>query len=357
MRVVDPASIGRATLRALADVRTRTHNGLRHLGEVPVADMASTPREVVWERDNVTMYRYEGGIRTRRTPIVLVMSLVTRSYVFDLRPGSSLVEDLLAADYDVFLLDWGVPRAADSGNSMSTYCDGYLPRAARAAAEIAGAEHVHLVGYCLGGVISLLAVAGNPDIAVRSVVVLATPIDFTQLHPLPVKLLTDGRIQPEHLFDDTGNVPASAMKDLFDLMQPNVKLQTASSMVRSLGHDDATAAHKALIGWSNEQIPFPGSAFTELVDLMFRQRALVTGAMPVGGRIVDLRTIRQPVLSVVGDRDNLVPPAATAPIDDALAGVPLDHLVLPAGHAGLFVGKQARKQCVPSIVKWLNERD
>ena len=30
---------------------------------------------------------------------------------------------------------------------------------------------------------------------------------------------------------------------------------------------------------------------------------------------------------------------------------------VPAGHAGLFVGRQARKRHVPSVVAWLAERD
>ena len=164
-------------------MRTRALNGLRHLGDVPVEDLASTPREAVWSRDQVVLYRYQGGSRTRRTPILLVMSLVTRPYVFDLRPGNSLVEDFLAAGHDVFLLDWGSPTAADAANTLATYCDEYLPRAAEAACAVSGAERVNILGYCLGGTLSLLAVAGNPALPVRNLVVLATPLDLAELRP------------------------------------------------------------------------------------------------------------------------------------------------------------------------------
>ena len=67
------------------------------------------------------------------------MSLVTRPYVFDLRPRNSLVEDLLAARYE-FLLDWGIPTPADSPNTLSTYCDEYIPRAVDAAVKVSDAE-------------------------------------------------------------------------------------------------------------------------------------------------------------------------------------------------------------------------
>jgi polyhydroxyalkanoate synthase subunit PhaC len=60
---------------------------------------------------------------------------------------------------------------------------------------------------------------------------------------------------------------------------------------------------------------------------------------------VDLHTISCPVLSVVGDRDKLVPPEGTAPLETALKGVDLQTLHLSAGHAGLFaVGSGPSRQ-------------
>jgi polyhydroxyalkanoate synthase len=63
------------------------------------------------------------------------------------------------------------------------------------------------------------------------------------------------------------------------------------------------------------------------------------------------------VLSVIGDRDSLVPAEAIAPLESVLRAGVLETLHLQAGHADLFVGRQARKQCVPSIVAWLTVRD
>jgi len=345
-----------AIKRGLGVLQTRALNGLRHLGDVPVEDLASTPREAVWSRDQVVLYRYQGGSRTKRTPILLVMSLVTRPYVFDLRPRNSLVEDFLAAGHDVFLVDWGSPTAADAANTLATYCDEYIPRAAEAACRIAGAERVNILGYCLGGTLSLLAVAGNPTLPVRNLVVLATPIDFAELKPLPA-LLGEGRMDPEHILDDTGNVPADFVKDTFAMIQPTAKMTTLASLWESTADDEFTAAHMALVGWSLDHIPFPGAAFGEIVRLLLRQRVLVEGRCPVGGRTVDLADIACPVLSVVGARDVLVPTAASSPLEALLSEDVLETMTVPAGHTGLFVGRLAHKKHVPSIIEWLAERD
>jgi polyhydroxyalkanoate synthase len=335
---------------------TRAVNALRHLSDAPVEDLASTPREAVWERDQAVLYRYQSQNRTRRTPILLVMSLVTRPHVFDLRPGNSLVEDLLAAGFDVFLLDWGVPRPVDAANTLATYCDEYLPLATEAVLSTSGAEQVNVLGYCMGGTLSLLSVAGNPQMRVRNLVVLAAPLDFAELRPLPM-LLGPGRLEPELVVDETGNVPAGFVKNVFAMIQPTAKLTTFASMVESTVSNESTAAHKALVGWSYDHIPFPGGVFTEVVHLLLRQRVLAFGRCPVGARTVELASISCPVLSVVGDNDNLIPGEATAPLERLLPDGAVETLHLPAGHAGLFVGRSARKRCVPSIIAWLSERD
>jgi polyhydroxyalkanoate synthase subunit PhaC len=353
---VDLDSLGRGAVATLGKLRTRALNTLRHLGDVPVEDLAITPRQAVWSRDQVVLYRYEGGSRSRRTPVLLVMSLVTRPYVFDLRPGNSLVEDLLKAGFDVFLLDWGSPTPADAPNTLSTYCDEYIPRAVDAVCAISDVEAVTVFGYCLGGTLALLSTAGNPEMLVRNLVVLATPLDFAELRPLPT-MLGAGRLEPQNVIDDSGNVPASFVRDLFTMTQPTAKMTTLASKWESTTSDESTAAHRALIGWSEDHIPFPGAAFREVVELLLRRRALVGGRLPLGNRTVDLSLITIPVLSVVGDRDTLVPAAATTPLESLLGDDVLETIHLPAGHAGLFVGRQARKQCVPSIVSWLTARD
>ena len=83
----------------------------------------------------------------------------------------------------------------------------------------------------------------------------------------------------------------------------------------------------------------------------------VSGEMTGIDREVALARIPCPVLNVLGERDTLVPPESSAPLLDALHGVELDTLTLPAGHAGLFVGREARKKCVPAIIAWLEQRD
>jgi polyhydroxyalkanoate synthase len=350
-----PDLLGRVG-RELQRVHVRTRNGLRHLGGVATGTLAATPRSEVWRRDNVVLYRYHSDQRAAWPPVLLVMSLVTKPYVFDLRPGSSLVEDLLAAGHDVFLLDWGTPGPVEAYNGIGTYTDDYLPRAVQAAVRTAQSADVTLFGYCLGGLLTLLSVAGNPSMPICNVVALATPVKLRDLSPMTT-LLAEGRLQVEDMVDETGNVPASVVRETMRVVKPTSPISTYANLWQSLGDDEALSAHNALIGWSNDHIPFPGKAFREIATGYIRGDAPLAGSAPVGGRTVQFSDVRCPVLSVVGSRDVLVPVEASEPLGDLLPHAAFDTLVLPAGHAGLFVGRRARTECVPSIIKWLAEQN
>jgi polyhydroxyalkanoate synthase len=73
------------------------------------AAVGATPRDVVWTHRKVTLYRYRSAARTHPVPLLLVFALINRPAIFDLRPGSSLVEFLLDEGFDVFLVDLGLP--------------------------------------------------------------------------------------------------------------------------------------------------------------------------------------------------------------------------------------------------------
>lgn len=340
--------------RELDGLTSKAVNGFHHLSGTPLGEVAASAKSRVWARDNVALYRYDHSLVTK-PPVLLVMSLATRPTIFDLAPGSSLVADLLAAGHDVFLLDWGVPTAVEATNTLETYCDDYLPRTIRAVAQISGAPDVTVIAYCLGGVLALLAAAGNEDLPLRDLVCIATPVDFSHLGPM-AKLLERGRLEAHEVLDATGNVPASTMLEGFRLTHPMNFLARYANLWQSLAHRRSLASYQAVIGWSSSHIPFPGAVLAQIVELFLRRRCLVAGVVPLAGREVRLGDISVPVLHVVGDKDNLVPDACTAPFETALAGADVTTLRQPAGHAGLLLGSAARTRFVPHIITWLAER-
>src|SRR5207247_970568 len=145
--------------------------GLRYAAGTDRPKVGLTPKDVVWKRDKAELWRYRSEAVQYAPPVVVVHSLVSRSYVLDLHPRNSAVRFWLEAGLDVMLLDWGVADAVEAENTLETYADHYLPEAVDAAREAAGTDDVTLLGYCFGGVLSLLSVARNPEMPVRNLAV------------------------------------------------------------------------------------------------------------------------------------------------------------------------------------------
>ena len=343
-----------ATSHRVLRTAERLSRGARRAAFDLAPPESPTPRLHVWSRDKARLYRYEtpdGVTRRDAPPLLFVMSLVTTPLVFDLQENNSVVRRFLDDGYDVFLLDWGVPDAVDSANTLQTYCDEYLPRAVQATLRESGAEEVVLFGYCLGAVLAMLSVAGHARMPVRAMILLATPLDMSALGPL-TSMLRDRRLTVDDLLDWTGNVPPSRIKESFHLVEPAGEITTYLSLWNSLGDPERLQAHDALVRWSGRHIPFPGAAFREMTEQFIHQEALVAGRVPIGRRIVDLADIRVPVLSVTGARDKLVPACSSAPLE--LPNAALERLELNAGHAGLIVGRKAHKEMIPAMLEWLD---
>jgi polyhydroxyalkanoate synthase len=331
----------------------RARNGIGHVTGVRRARVGLSPKETVWQRDKVQLWRYHNPRITKSPPVLLVMSLVTRSFVLDLRPGNSYVERLCAAGYDTFMLDWGIPDAAESHNTLETYVDEYLPLAVDAARKESGRREVTIVGYCLGGVLALLFTAAHPVGRVRNLVLMATPIDYDAMG-LIAGLVRTGRIDVDSIVDDTGNVPAEAIRRAFQLRRPTAEVVKVVGLWENLWNDEYVDAYQAMSQWLNEHIPFPGAAARELVSKLIRNNQLLKGSIVVGGRSVKLKAVKCPVLNVVAVRDDIVPIASASPALTLVGSADTEELRLEAGHVALVAGRTAAKVTIPRILDWID---
>jgi polyhydroxyalkanoate synthase len=330
----------------------RAKNGVRYV--TSQANVGTTPKDVVWKRDKAELWRYRSDVPIRYDPpLVLVHSLVSRSYIFDLRPGSSTVEYLVNQGIDVFLLDFGIPDELDAENTLETYVDEYLPRAIAAVQDETGADEVTLAGYCLGGVLATLYAAGYEDPPVRNLMLLATPFDFSEMGVL-VAAVREGRLDADELIDHTGNVPADALYRGFFMQAPTKQVALYATLLENLWNDEFVDGYQAMAQWSREQVPFPGAAFRQVVDDMVRRNVLMTGRMRLGGRLIDFEDAPGNVLTAFAENDKVVPLAATEPVS-ALVGDPnrRDELRLRGGHVTFSAGGHAFKHTLPALTKWI----
>ncbi|MFP5219202.1 MAG: alpha/beta fold hydrolase [Actinomycetes bacterium] len=344
--------------RVQRDVRQgvrRAQNGAKYVAGIDPPEVGRTPKDVVWRHDRAELWRYRSDTVTARTPVLVVMSLISRSYVLDLYPGASFVQSLRDDGFDVFLLDWGVPDERDACNGLSYYVDDVLPAAVDAVLDASGADQVNVIGYCYGGLLSLLLAAAHDDLPVASLVTMATPVEFRQMGLLG-RLLARGRLDPEDVVDDTGNVPASQVHRAFRILRPTGDLASYATLWEKLGDDRQLEAYRAMAQWTRDHVPFPGEAFRDTVRIL-RSHALVDDAVELDGRRLRLADVRWPLLNVVAQKDHIVPCGAALPVTDLVGSERAETLELPAGHVALVMGRLAATTTIPGIARWLRRHD
>jgi polyhydroxyalkanoate synthase len=331
----------------------RARNGVRYVRGSSKPKVGATAKQTVWQRDKAQLWRYKGGPIRYGPPLLIVHSLVSRSYILDLRPGNSAVEYLVNAGIDVFMLDWGVPDELDANNDFSTYVDDYLPRAVEAVRRETGCDEVTMAGYCLGGVLAMLYASGRADARVRNLILMATPANFDEMGAM-VAALREGRLDPDELIDETGNVPADVLYSGFFMIAPTTPIAQYATLLENLWNDEFVDGYQAMAQWSRDHVPFPGAAFREVVDKLVRANALITGEMRVGSRTIDFSKTAANVLIAMAQRDNVIPPAAAEPFT-RLVGAPdrRHELRLRGGHVTFGTGRDAFKHTLPGLAGWI----
>jgi polyhydroxyalkanoate synthase len=333
----------------------RARNGIRLVTGGDRPGVGQTPKDVVWQRGRTQLWHYRNDDVRHSPPLLIVFSMISRSYILDLTPGNSFVEQLLAAGFDVYLLDWGEPDERDAHNELEDYVDDYIPAAVARVLELSGTEQLTLVGYCFGGDLALLYAAHHPDAPVRSLTVMATPVDFRHLGPL-ADVFAAGGLEVRDVVDSNGNVPPQVVLRGFKSLTPTAEVTRYVTLWERLWSDEYVAAYQAMTGWSDDHVPFPGAAARQTVQMLLRDNGMLTDRLTLGGDPVHLRNVTVPFLTVRAARDHIVPAAATAPLID-LVGSPDKHdLALDAGHMGLVVGRTAARTTVPTIIDFLRRR-
>ncbi len=350
----DPTEIARRVQRDMERNFLRFRNGIKLATGLDKPGLGLTPKDTIWTRDKMELWRYRSDNRRFLTPVLMVMSLVSRSYIFDLRPGNSLVEYMLDRGFDVFVLDWGIPDHLDADNSLSTYTDDYLPRAVDVVRRTTGTDAITMNGYCFGGVLALLHAAAHPE-PIGNLITMATPVDTTAMGPMNT-MTAAGRIDPETLIGDDGNVPASVIESGFKMLKPTGEMADYVNLWDNMWNDDFMVSYQAMTTWGRDQIPFPGKAFLENVHLFGRQNLLRTGTVPIGGRPVHLADITCPFLSIIGEKDHIVPLAGAQGLPDLVGSTDKTELSVVSGHVGLFVGRSAQKKTLPPLCDWMEAR-
>ncbi len=340
------------TPRRTAPTARRDHHApkpLPSVGDPP----PTTPYEVVDEGGLLRLRYYRPDEPLQRTPVVLVYALLKRPYILDLQPDRSVVRNFLRQGFPVYLTEWIPPAQADVWRGFDAYVNQDLARGVECVRKREDVERVSLVGYCFGGLLSVIYTALHPE-TVSHLVPFALPFEMRM--PLVPQAV-------DYIAGVFGNCPAWLIRAGLNAMVPS-RFYLPLYLSRDLGEPDLarsrwaskSSLHRALEPWIESDVPMAGRIFREVMKDVFLHRQLAESRLRVGRERVDLDRIRCPVLSIIGGRDRLVPPKTAASFVDRVGRGDASNLIFASGHLGLAVSLAAQQELWPQVGAWLQQQ-
>lgn len=311
-------------------------------------------KEEIWRHGKLKLYRYRSIAKpSNAVPVLIVYALVNRPYMMDLQEDRSLIRGLLSQGLDVYLIDWGYPDGADRFTTLADYIDGLIGGCVDEILAIHRLDALNILGVCQGGVFSLCFSALHPE-RVRNLITMVTPVDFHTSADLLSKWVR--KIDVSAWVGD-GNVSGDSLNQLFLSLMP-FRLTHQKYMELLRGEADAARIENFMRveHWIFDSPDQAGAAFREFVTWFYQENRLARSRLEISGRPVDLKSLKLPMLNLIGKKDHLVPPASSAALQRLAGSEDFTNLEFELGHIGMYVSARAQREVPAAIARWLAAR-
>jgi poly(3-hydroxybutyrate) depolymerase len=316
----------------------------------------TTPNEVVFEMPLARLRDFSPRRRGRAggpvPTLVLPPQAGHNSCIVDYSEEQSQMQTIVSSGLDRALtLDWigATPETTDA--SLEDYLD-----VIDQAVEHCGGR-VNLIGDCQGGWLATIYAALSPE-RVNTLTLAGAPIDFHAGEPVIHEVLRhlapggDLRFYQALVAADGGVLKGEHMLAGFIMIQPADEISRQLALLMNLDDRHHVDRYSEFEDWFKDTQDIPGAFYLWIVEHLFRDNALISGSLEIGGRRVDLSHIDMPLNLLAGATDHITPPDQVFAIA-SLAATPEEHVnrdVTSGGHLGLFMGHDALRNHWPPLL-------
>jgi polyhydroxyalkanoate synthase len=319
-------------------------------------DIATTPKELVFQEDIVSLYHFKSPQRIRcAAPLLINYALVNRETMMDLEEGKSLIRNLLGLGIDIYMIVWGYPSRAERYVTLDDYIDMYMDDCVEFIRAEKGIGRLNLMGVCQGGTFAAIYAALYPE-KVRNLIAMVAPIDF---HTDDGLLNIWARyLNVDVIVDALGNISGDLMNLVFLMLKPyQLMMDKYVGLLESAENPKIIENFLRMEKWIFDSPDQAGEAFRKFVNELYKKNSLIKGELPIGGRKVNLKNIAIPVLNIFAEHDHLVPPASSKAFAQYTCSKDFTNKSFPVGHIGVYVSAKTQKDLAPLIANWLIERN
>ena len=272
------------------------------------SNLATSKGSVVLRTDVFELIQYKPTTeQVHEIPLLFVPPTINKFYILDLAPGRSVVEYLLGAGQQVFVMSWRNPGEAEGHFDLDTYADAVL-EAREAVADITAQSAVNLNAACSGGIITAgllghLAAEGRlGDVASLTLFVCAldneragTAAALTSRETAAAAVAESAR---------RGYLDGQALAGVFAWLRPNDLVWNYVVNNYLLGRRPPAFD---VLYWNQDAVRLAAGLHRDFVHLALDNSLARAGGLEVLGSPVDLGAVDLDTYIVAGLNDHIVP--------------------------------------------------
>ena len=317
--------------------------------------LGATPKDTVFSHGTMKLCHYRPlADEVYRVPVLIVTSLVNQPYVLDLVPGQSMVEHLLRAGFDVYMIEWGRPRAEHQDLVLEDYVLQRIPECIARVQADSGEPELSIIGYCVGGLMSVMYAALHPKGPLKNLVCMAAPVNGEGLESL--RAWMGDHFDEEQLIKLYGNLPGDLVQNALRMLRPFGKLAGSMSLLNNLDSEEVVRSNLRMGRWETDNLPFPAGVFRQMVNDFLRANKLIKGQWVIGGHKVRLDDIKVPFVHLLAQDDHITPYASSRDLVQRVGSRDKQEIIIKGGHVGLVAGRGAATRMWPALEAWLAPR-
>jgi polyhydroxyalkanoate synthase len=329
--------------------------GYETLQKIEDVQIATTPKELVWQDDLVKLYHYKRNTPAKsKIPVLVSFAIMNRHDVLDLQPDRSLMKKLLDEGLDIYIMDWGYPQKRHRYLTMEDYILGFMNDAVDFIRKSTGNPKIHKMGICQGGTFSAIYASIFPD-KLQSLTTYVAPYDFSGNECMLYRWTKD--LDIDAMIDaNSGLVKADMIDNGFAMLKPSGNISKYLGIMDSLDNEEKILNFLRMEKWKADCPDQAGEMFRKYIKDLWQANKLIKGEFELGKHQVNLKNLTMPFLNIYATDDNIIPNSSTVPVNKVIGSKDKEMYPFPGGHIGVFVGARSQKELGPKVAQWVIDR-
>jgi len=308
-------------------------------------NVATAPGKVVYQNDILQLVQFDPTTETvSQIPLLIFPPWINKFYIMDLRPENSMIRWLTGQGFTVFVASWVNPDQKLAAKTFEDYMFEGIYDATQQVMTQCDVDRVNTVGYCIGGTllsVALAHMAARGDKRINSTTFFAAQQDFAEAGDLLLFTNEEWLQSIEQQMDQAGGfLPSQSMADTFNALRGNDLIWSFFVSNYLMGKEPRPFD---LLFWNADQTRMPKALHLFYLRNFYKDNALTTGKLSLGGEHLDLSKVTTPIY-VQSSKDDHIAPFRSVYRGAKAFGGPVTFTMAGSGHiAGVINHPDAKK--------------